>query len=78
LLLHLNELANQQEQVFEKPWPVIDAPADYIAALSQSIKSIEISIEAIEGKWKSTRTARSATGQGVITGLTVNCHIKSD
>jgi transcriptional regulator len=50
LVLHLNELANQQEQAFEKPWPVSDAPGDYIAALSQSIIGIEISIEAIKGK----------------------------
>ncbi len=69
LLEHLNELTNQQEQVFEKPWGVGDAPPDYIATLSRSIIGIEISIDAIEGKWKVSQNRPERDRQGVVTGL---------
>ncbi len=69
LLHHLNELTNQQEEAFEKPWAVGDAPADYIATLSQSIVGIEITIDAIEGKWKLSQNRPERDRQGVVEGL---------
>ncbi|MDQ2844535.1 MAG: FMN-binding negative transcriptional regulator [Acidobacteriota bacterium] len=69
LIQHLNALTDQNEQGFERPWSVGDAPRDYIEALSKAIVGIEISVDTIEGKWKASQNRSEADRQGVIAGL---------
>ena len=69
LLQHLRALTRQNEQGFEKPWSLDDAPQDYLAALSKGIVGIEIAIDAIEGKWKLSQNRPESDQQGIVAGL---------
>lgn len=69
LLEHLRALTDQNESVFEQPWSVDDAPAEYIASLANTIVGIEIAIEAIEGKWKVSQNRPGSDREGVVAGL---------
>jgi transcriptional regulator len=70
LIAHVTALTNQNEQVFDTPWSVSDAPREYIEAMTRAIVGIEISIEKIEGKWKASQNRPPADRQRVVNGLT--------
>jgi len=69
LLNHLRALTGENENTFETPWSIDDAPADYIEGLSRGIVGVEISIEAIEGKWKASQNRPRRDREGVVEGL---------
>jgi transcriptional regulator len=66
---HVRALTSAHEAGFETPWSVDDAPADYIQALSRKIVGVEISVDAIEGKWKVSQNRGEADRDGVVEGL---------
>lgn len=66
---HLNSLTHQSELGFEKPWAVSDAPEEFIKAMSKAIVGIEISIDRLEGKWKTSQNRSQADREGAIAGL---------
>lgn len=49
----LERQTDHQEAAQPDPWSVDDAPPDYTALLMKAIVGIEITVERIEGKWKS-------------------------
>jgi transcriptional regulator len=69
LIEHLHALTAQNEEAFENPWSVSDAPPEYVGALSKAIVGVEISIDSIEGKWKVSQNRPEADRQGVVEGL---------
>ncbi len=69
LIQHLKTLTDQNEQAFENPWSVEGAPEDYIEALTKATVGIEISVDAIEGKWKASQNRPEADRRGVVAGL---------
>lgn len=69
LIEHIHALTDQNEQAFEEPWSVDDAPQDYIEGMSRAIIGIEIAIDAIEGKWKLSQNRPQADREGVVAGL---------
>jgi transcriptional regulator len=76
LVAHVTALTARSEQVFEKPWSVEDAPAEYIHSLTKAIVGIEIAIESIEGKWKMSQNRPEADRRGVVAGLVAECGLK--
>jgi transcriptional regulator len=69
LLRHLHSLTNQNEQAFEQPWSVNDAPRDYIEGMTKAIVGVEVAVESLEGKWKLNQNRIDADRFGVIEGL---------
>jgi transcriptional regulator len=69
LLEHLKALTDGNERAFQEPWSVSNAPQEYVEALSRAIVGIEISIYAIEGKWKVSQNRSEADRKGVVAGL---------
>ncbi len=65
----LHDLTSAQEQQLPQPWRIDDAPADYIAALSQAIVGIELPIAHVEAKWKVSQNRNAADRAGVAQGL---------
>lgn len=69
LLRHLNELTDTHEAGFAEPWSVADAPADYVEGLTKAIVGVEITIDRLEGKWKTSQNRPAADQEGVVAGL---------
>jgi transcriptional regulator len=69
VLANVQSLTDQHEAGREKPWQVSDAPSDYIDKMLAAIVGIEISIERIEGKWKTSQNQPAVNREGVVTGL---------
>jgi transcriptional regulator len=69
--LHANVswLTTQHEAGRDQPWQVSDAPTDYIDKMIAAIVGIEITIERIEGKWKTSQNQPEANRGGVVHGL---------
>jgi transcriptional regulator len=65
----INELTDHQENARPHPWRVDDAPEAYIEAQMRGIVGIEISIDAMEGKWKVSQNRPEADRRGVAEGL---------
>jgi transcriptional regulator len=65
----VGELTASQENTRSTPWPVEDAPAEFIASQLKAIVGIEIPIARIEGKWKVSQNRPAADRAGVIAGL---------
>lgn len=55
LLGLMTRLTDRHEQPRPAPWRVDDAPADYIDALVKAVVGIEIVIDRLEGKWKTSQ-----------------------
>jgi len=49
---HLEALTDKHERDLPEPWKVSDAPGEYTSKLIEHIVGIEISVAAIEGKFK--------------------------
>ncbi len=66
---HLDHLTNAHEASRPLPWKVGDAPHDFTEKLVSAIVGVEIPVERIEGKWKTTQNRPHADKIGVINGL---------
>jgi transcriptional regulator len=60
LLDRVTALSDRMESAFAEPWRVDDAPADYIAQLTDHIVGVDVELTALEGKFKlsQNRSAR--------------------
>jgi transcriptional regulator len=55
LLAHMRRMTRRQEDSQGRGWSVDDAPRDYIERLVQAVVGIEIAIERLDGKWKTSQ-----------------------
>lgn len=69
LLAHLELLTQQHEATQALPWKIQDAPADFINRLLTGIVGVEIPIQRLTGKWKTSQNRPEADKKGVITHL---------
>lgn len=69
LRTQIAELTATQEISREHPWAVDDAPTAYIDAQLKGIFGIEIPIERIEGKWKTSQNRPEPDRAGVAEGM---------
>jgi transcriptional regulator len=65
----VSRLTHQQEAGLPQPWGIADAPADYIERMLGGIVGIEIPVQRIEGKWKSSQNRNDRDRAGVADGL---------
>ncbi|MEO8756789.1 MAG: FMN-binding negative transcriptional regulator [Devosia sp.] len=72
LRTQIDELTRSQESARHEPWAVSDAPARYVDAQLRGIFGIEIPIEQIEGKWKTSQNRPETDRVGVAAGLTAD------
>ena len=63
------ELTRQSEADFSAPWAVEDAPLDYRERLLGAIVGIELTITALDGKWKLSQNQPALNRSGVLEGL---------
>ena len=69
LLVHLNQLTDQNEARREKPWAVQDAPEKYIQGMTRAIVGLRMTVQKLEGSWKLNQHKNEADRTGVISGL---------
>lgn len=69
LFEHLQQLTSVNEKSVGQSWQMQDAPADYLERLVQHIVGIEIRIDRIVGKWKTTLVQPAKNVESVLTGL---------
>ena len=62
-------LTTQQEAVFDKPWAISDAPAEFTDRMISGIVGIEITITKLTGKWKVSQNQPALNQAGVVKGL---------
>ena len=65
----VTRLTTRHEAVQAKPWAVADAPPDYIEATARAIVGLEITLSALNGKWKVSQNRSAADRAGVASGL---------
>ena len=65
----LHDLTTQHEAPLPKPWSIDDAPADYLAQMMQAIVGIEIPIDTLIGKWKTSQNRTADDRHGAVEGL---------
>ncbi len=65
----ITALTAQHEGGRMEPWAVTDAPEDFVAAQLKGIIGIEMTIEAIDGKWKVSQNRPASDRIGVAEGL---------
>jgi transcriptional regulator len=65
----IEALTNTNEAVFEQPWSVADAPADYVAQMQAGIVGVELLVDRLDGKRKLSQNRPEADVTGVIAGL---------
>lgn len=70
LLAFVTRLTQVHEAPQTLPWAVTDAPADYIDKLLGAIVGVEIPIQRLVGKWKTSQNRPVADQWGVVAGLT--------
>ena len=66
---HLEELVDQNEEPFDEPWRMTDAPEEYLAAQVKGIVGVSIEITELRGKWKLSQNRSVADQQGTALGL---------
>jgi transcriptional regulator len=69
LLRHVGQLTDVHETARETPWHVTDAPVDYIGSLLKAIVGVEIPIDRLVGKWKTSQNRSAPDRRGVAAGL---------
>jgi transcriptional regulator len=69
LLNHVTALSNFHEAGRAVPWSVADAPPDFIESLLANIVGIEIPINTLVGKWKTSQNRSLPDKHGIIAGL---------
>ena len=65
----VTRLTDVHEAVEAAPWKIGDAPADYIDRMLEAIVGIEMPIERLEGKWKTSQNRPPADREGVAEAL---------
>jgi transcriptional regulator len=65
----LDALTARHEADLPKPWKIADAPADYIAQMLNAIVGIEIEIESLTGKWKTSQNRTADDRLGAVEGM---------
>lgn len=65
----LELLTAQQEESFNKPWAVSDAPIEFTNKMISAIVGIEILITKLTGKWKVSQNQPALNQAGVVEGL---------
>lgn len=69
LRAQVQALTHSREDARAAPWQVSDAPADYVTQMLRAIVGIEVTIEALTGKWKVSQNRGQADRAGVALGL---------
>jgi transcriptional regulator len=69
LLAHVSRLTDAHEAAEPAPWSVADAPAEYTERMLGAIVGVEIPIERLLGKWKTSQNRTHADKVGVVAGL---------
>lgn len=69
LRAHVAALSATHETKRAEPWKITDAPDSYIDALLRAIVGFELSITALEGKYKLNQNRDAVDRQGVRDGL---------
>ena len=69
LRAHVAALSAAHEATRAEPWTIDDAPRDYVDAMLRGIVGIELPIDTLEGKWKTSQNKTPADQRGVIAGL---------
>ena len=65
----IEALTNTNEAMFDRPWSVADAPADYIAQMQAGIVGVELVVDGLDGKRKLSQNRPEVDVTGVIAGL---------
>jgi transcriptional regulator len=65
----LEDLTTRHEAELPKPWSIADAPADYIEQMLKAIVGIEIAVESLTGKWKTSQNRTADDRLGVVQGM---------
>ena len=65
----VTRLTAHHEAVQAKPWAVADAPPEFIETMARAIVGIEITLSALNGKWKVSQNRSAADRAGVASGL---------
>ncbi|MCW4463780.1 FMN-binding negative transcriptional regulator [Sphingomonas sp. BT-65] len=74
VLDQIGELTAAHESERPEPWNVTDAPETFIAAQLKGIVGLELPIERIKGKWKTSQNQPEPNRLGVIDGLRRDGH----
>jgi transcriptional regulator len=69
LRAQIEALTAQEEATFAAPWRMADAPADYVEKMIGAVVGIEIEIERLVGKWKTSQNQPPRNRDGVVAGL---------
>ena len=69
LLRHVGRQVDVRERDRALPWKVSDAPADYVDKMVSAIVGIEIPIERLLGKWKTSQNRTRPDQLGTVAGL---------
>jgi transcriptional regulator len=69
LLEQLGSLVDRHEADLPGPWRLADAPDGFIDSLLPAIVGIEIIIDRLQGKWKTSQNRSPADRAGVAAGL---------
>lgn len=65
----LQTLTDEHEAGRAHPWRLTDAPADYIEKMLRAVVGIEIAVDRLEGKWKTSQNRPLPDRLGVHAGL---------
>jgi transcriptional regulator len=69
LLAHVSRLTDAHEATEAAPWEVADAPTDFVERQLSAIVGVEIPIERLVGKWKTSQNRPHADKAEVVAGL---------
>jgi transcriptional regulator len=65
----LERLTSRHESQQNAPWKIADAPRDYIEGLLRAIVGIEIPLDRLEGKWKTSQNRPAGDRERVAAAL---------
>ena len=66
---HVSSLTDAHEAAEAAPWGVVDAPDEYVERQLGAIVGVEIQIERLLGKWKTSQNRSAPDRTGVVEGL---------
>lgn len=69
LRAHLGNLTSHNEAAFPEPWHLDDAPPDFTEKLIRAVVGVEIVINRLVGKWKTSQNQPAQNQAGVVRGL---------
>ena len=65
----IDEMTAAREAGRAAPWSPSDAPADFIERMIDAVVGVEMTIERLDGKWKTSQNRSRADREGVVEGL---------